>query len=436
MQHRGGKGLNVARVAKACGSDVQATGLVGGFNGRYLESLAQADGITSNFGHIAGETRSCINVLDPKYRSTEYLEPGTRVSSEELDAYLDEFPSIIADSDVVTLSGSLPAGVGADTYQRLVRLVKDAGKQVILDTSGEALRLGIEAGPTMIKPNRNEIEALFGITVTSRDDVISYARRLHEGGVANVVVSLGGEGALLSCDEGTYQAIPPEVKVENTVGCGDSMVAAFAVALERGMGAREALSYAVAVGSAAAMSPNTGDYDPSDRDDILPKVEVRTIGGGGMGHERALRDLRGAPPHLRGTEHPRAQEDGHAGTEGEGPAAVGVRLSDNGSLYELSVSRILSISIFAKARSRVPALSASGSACSSSSSSSGATRSVTPGSGRAAWTSSACSRASSPSSCRGAATRRTRTCSNLLVPQQGIVLQRIPWVGPMPLGLT
>lgn len=279
----GGKGLNVARVAKACGSDVQATGLVGGFNGRYLESLAQADGITSNFGHIAGETRSCINVLDPKYRSTEYLEPGTRVSSEELDAYLDEFPSIITDSNVVTLSGSLPAGVGADTYQRLVRLVKDAGKQVILDTSGEALRLGIEAGPTMIKPNRDEIEALFGITVTSRDDVVSYARRLHEGGVANVVVSLGGEGALLSCDEGTYQAIPPEVKVENTVGCGDSMVAAFAVALERGMGAREALSYAVAVGSAAAMSPNTGDYDPSDRDDILPKVEVRTIGEGGHG---------------------------------------------------------------------------------------------------------------------------------------------------------
>ncbi|KRO12236.1 hypothetical protein IV77_GL001361 [Olsenella uli DSM 7084] len=77
------------------------------------------------------------------------------------------------------------------------------------------------------------------------------------------------------------------------------MVAAFAVALERRMGAREALSYAVAVGSAAAMSPNTGDYDPSDRDDILPKVEVRTIGEGG--HERALRDLRGAPPHLRGT---------------------------------------------------------------------------------------------------------------------------------------
>lgn len=173
-------------------------------------------------------------------------------------------------------------------------------------------------------------------------------------------------------------------------GCGDSMVAAFAVALERRMGAREALSYAVAVGSAAAMSPNTGDYDPSDRDDILPKVEVRTIGEGGMSEPY---EICAALPHIY-------------------------------------------VGRFAKARSRVPALSASGSACSSSSSSSGATRSVTPGSGRAAWTSSACSRASSPSSCRGAATRRTRTCSNLLVPQQGIVLQRIPWVGPMPLGLT
>lgn len=270
----GGKGLNVARVIKICGSKVQATGLVGGFNGQYLEALTEADGIRSAFGHIAGETRSCINVLDPKYHSTEYLEPGAKVTKEELARYLREFPSIISDSDVVTISGSLPFGVGGDTYQRLVTLAKDAGKKVILDSSGDALRFGIEAGPTMIKPNQDEIEALFGTRLTSYDDVVSYAQRLRAGGVANVVVSLGGKGALLVCGEGTLQGLPPKVKVENTVGCGDSMVAAFAVAFERGMAPREALAYAVAVGSAAAMSPDTGDYNPADRDAILPEVEV------------------------------------------------------------------------------------------------------------------------------------------------------------------
>lgn len=273
----GGKGLNVARVVKISGSDVVATGLVGGYNGQYLESLLEADGIASDFGHIAGETRSCINVLDPRFSSTEFLEPGPTVSEEEVAAYLAKFAEVIADSDVVTLSGSVPAGVGKDIYHNLVQLCKDAGKKVILDTSGEYLYLGLAAAPTMIKPNQDEIEALYSIKVWSRDDVIYYARKLHDEGIEYVVISLGGDGAVLVCDEGTFQGIPPKVEVVNTVGCGDSMVAAFAVALERAMSPREALAYAVAVASAAAMSPNTGDYDPANRDKILASVEVREV---------------------------------------------------------------------------------------------------------------------------------------------------------------
>lgn len=273
----GGKGLNVARVVKISGSDVVATGLVGGFNGQYLESMLEEDGIKSNFGKIAGETRSCINILDPKFSSTEFLEPGPTVSNLEVDNYLAKFPAIIADSDVVTISGSAPKGVGKDIYQKLVKACKDAGKKVILDTSGDFLRLGLAAGPTMIKPNKDEIEALFNIKVENRDDVIACARKLHEGGVSYVAISLGGDGALLVCDEGTFVATPPKVKVANTVGCGDSMVAAFAVAFEQGVSAQAALSYAVSVASAAAMSPNTGDYSPADRDWILANVKVREL---------------------------------------------------------------------------------------------------------------------------------------------------------------
>ena len=274
----GGKGLNVARVARLCESDVQATGLVGGFNGQYLEALAKADGIRSRFGHIAGETRSCVNILDPTFSSTEFLEPGPTVGVDEFEAYLAEFPSIIAGSDVVTLSGSLPAGVGKDSYQKLVRLALGEGKRVILDSSGEELRLGLEASPTMIKPNQDEIEALLGATVTAQDDVLAQARSLREDGVEQVVISLGKDGALFACEEGCFRAIPPKVRVANTVGCGDSMVAAFAVAFERAMGPREALAYAIAVASAAAMSPNTGEYDPADRDAIMSHVEVRAVG--------------------------------------------------------------------------------------------------------------------------------------------------------------
>lgn len=150
----GGKGLNVARVIKLCGVDSKATGLVGGFNGQYLESLLDADGIDHEFGHIQGETRSCINILGPGYGSTEYLEGGCNVTKEEEADFLNKFPEIIKDSDVVTISGSAPKDMGKDIYQKLIKVIKDQGKQVILDTSGEYLEKGLESQPTMVNQTK------------------------------------------------------------------------------------------------------------------------------------------------------------------------------------------------------------------------------------------------------------------------------------------
>ena len=123
----GGKGLNVAKVARICGADVQATGFAGGFNGQYLEDLARRSDVETRFFHVEGETRSCINILDPKYGSTEYLEPGFDVKAEDVDRFLEEFPSIIDGSSVVTMSGSAPRGVPADIYKKLTGIMKQAG---------------------------------------------------------------------------------------------------------------------------------------------------------------------------------------------------------------------------------------------------------------------------------------------------------------------
>lgn len=270
----GGKGLNVARNVKLCGEKVHATGLVGGYNGKYLESLLKKDEITYEFEHIKGETRSCINILDPKYRSTEYLEPGCEVSEEEEESFLAHFPEIIKDSDVVTLSGSVPKGISKEIYRKLVELAKESGKQVILDTSGELLEHGMEGRPSMVKPNQDELELLFHTKIESREQVISYAKEIHAKGIPYVVISLGGEGALLVCDKGVFQGIPPKVEVENTVGCGDSMVAAFAVAFSRKYEPKEALAYAVSVATANAMSPNTGDFDPAVSEELKKNVQI------------------------------------------------------------------------------------------------------------------------------------------------------------------
>lgn len=115
----GGKGLNVARAIAIYGADVQATGLVGGFNG-------------------------------------QYLEPGFEVSSEEEQAFMDKFPEIIKESDVITISGSLPRGISKDIYGKMIVIAKAAGKKVLLDSSGETLKNAIAAGPTLVKPNQDE----------------------------------------------------------------------------------------------------------------------------------------------------------------------------------------------------------------------------------------------------------------------------------------
>ncbi len=270
----GGKGLNVARAVHLCGEEVLATGLVGGYNGKYLEALLDKDDIPHAFEHIEGETRSCINILDEVFGSTEYLEPGCAVTEREKLKFLERFPEIIGDSQVVTMSGSVPAGLPADIYREMILTAKRAGKQVILDTSGVLLEKGLEACPTLVKPNQDELEQLFSAKIAGREDVIARAEKLCGQGISYVVVSLGGDGALMACREGVLQADAPKVETVNTVGCGDSMVGAMAVALKRGFEPERMLRYAVAVASANALSPDTGSFEPAVCEKLFEEVKV------------------------------------------------------------------------------------------------------------------------------------------------------------------
>lgn len=273
----GGKGLNVARVVKLCGEKAAASGLVGGHTGALLEQLADKDGLECRFVHVSGETRCCINVLDENHGSTEFLEPGAPVEERELDDFLNRYEAICEDADVITISGSVPQGVPKDIYARLIKEAKSHGKKVILDTSGELLKEGIKACPYMIKPNQEELSMLLGQPVSGAEQAREAALRLHQEGISRVAVSLGGDGALLVCEEGVFAGRPPEMEAVNTVGCGDSMVAAFAVALSRGYGAEESLRYAVAVSAANAMNPQTGYFEKEVFDEIYPRVRVEKL---------------------------------------------------------------------------------------------------------------------------------------------------------------
>lgn len=270
----GGKGLNVAKVAAALGGRVNATGFLGGYTGGYLRSLLQGSGVEDAFMEVPGETRTCINVMDDAGASTEYLEPGLHLQAQDVDAFLPHFEAAISESAVVTLSGSMPGGCPQGYYQTLVKLARAAGRQVVLDSSGEALRLGLEALPTIIKPNTDELAALLGAPPTP-EAALAEALRLHRKGIPYVVLSQGAKGAAMVCGAGVFTAKAPGINAVNPVGCGDAMVAALAVALERGLPPAEMLAFAVEVSAASAMHPQTGGLSAQQHAALQGTVVVK-----------------------------------------------------------------------------------------------------------------------------------------------------------------
>lgn len=271
----GGKGLNVARVASILGEEVCAAGFLGGHSGQYVEELLAGTAIERQFVYVAGETRTCVNVMDDSGLSTEFLEPGFQVGEHDLNRFLDTYEQLLARSSVITVSGSMPEGCPVDFYAELVRLARERSVWVCLDSSGEALKRGIEALPTLIKPNRDELKAAVG--EVTEDDLPAALFSLHKRGIAYVVHSMGARGAMMACAEGIFQGTTPDIPIVNPVGCGDAMIAAFAVGIRRGMDAAELFRFAIEVSTASALNPQTGGLDLGDLKAVQGRCEVRLL---------------------------------------------------------------------------------------------------------------------------------------------------------------
>ena len=274
----GGKGLNVSKTAAILGKEVVATGFVGGHAGRFIEEKLKDYEVKSDFYHVEAESRSCINIYDEQVcKETEILEPGFYIKETEFDLFAVKMEDLAKNADVVAISGSVPLGLDHRAYQRLVRSCKEIGKSVILDTSGELLSKGIESLPTLIKPNRDEIEMLTGIKCDRFEDIVDAASELHDRGIMYVVVSLGADGALMVSDEGIFRARVPKKKAVNTVGCGDTMVAGFASSIEDGLSSEQMLRRASAMSAAAALRIETGFFVMEDYKRLMNEVVIERI---------------------------------------------------------------------------------------------------------------------------------------------------------------
>lgn len=254
----GGKAVNVTKVLRQFRIPVAAVGFLGGRTGELIEETLEELGVECHFTAVNGETRTNVNLLTEEGKVTELLDPGPIVTEKELREFLKQFTGCMENCEMTVLSGSLPAGVPADIYKSLVRLCRMAGRPVILDASGEALRQGIEAGPDLVKPNRRELETLVGRRLESGEELELAARKLLDYGINKVVVSLGSEGILGVSSSETVWRPAKKVEAVNTVGCGDTVVASLCMSEMAGEETEIALSKAVALAAANAVTRENG----------------------------------------------------------------------------------------------------------------------------------------------------------------------------------
>jgi len=271
-----GKGVNVARVLVRLGVPAICLGFIGGYAGALLADGLSRENIEHDFTTVADETRINTTIRDPETGLEVHLvEPGSRISERDWQRFVETYERHLKDASWVALCGSLPPGAPTDSYAQLIQLAHKHDIPCALDTSGDALRKGIEAVPEVIKPNRQELADLVGEQVDSDEKLFAAIRRLHQIGIKTVVVSLGKDGAIGSDRESLLKATPPPVQVVNTVGSGDALLAGLIFALVKGLPFDEALKFAVATGTANTLVDGPGYIDTKTVNEIFGEVKVQ-----------------------------------------------------------------------------------------------------------------------------------------------------------------
>ncbi|AHM65355.1 1-phosphofructokinase [Paenibacillus polymyxa SQR-21] len=265
----GGKGINVSRVLNQLGADSTAIGFLGGFTGRFIDDTLREESIKTDFVMIEDDTR--INIKLKHGDETEINGLGPAIREQEADALVQKLASL-QKNDIVVLSGSIPPSLGGDFYERLIRVCQQTGAEFVIDTTGEALMKALVHKPLLIKPNHHELAELFGVTIHSEEEIVTYGRKLLEAGAKNVLISMAGEGALFITADEVYHANVPAGTVKNSVGAGDSMIAGFVGTLALHGDPIEAFRAGVASGSATAFSDDLATREKIEH--VRPQVTI------------------------------------------------------------------------------------------------------------------------------------------------------------------
>lgn len=256
----GGKGINVSIVLKNLGVKNRALGFTAGFTGEEIEKLVANHGVDNEFIRLE-KGMSRINVKLKSKEESEINGMGPDISKNDIEKLYEKLEALKA-GDFVVLAGSIPNTLPDDIYEAIMKDFKDKEINFVVDATKDLLLNVLKYKPFLIKPNHHELGEMFNVKLNSKDEIITYAKKLQEIGARNVIISMAGDGAILIEENGEITiSDTPKGTLVNSVGAGDSMVGGFLAGIAENKNIKEAFKIGVATGSASAFSEGLATRD-------------------------------------------------------------------------------------------------------------------------------------------------------------------------------
>jgi 1-phosphofructokinase family hexose kinase len=273
----GGRGINASRVLNCFGADTLAILPVGGDSGNRMAALLQEIGFPTEVIRVRSDTRTNLTISDKQGLTIKLNETGGPLASFELKQIQDAVEANLPDAEWIMLCGSLPPEVPPNFYAKLIEIARERGVKTFLDTDDLALLRGIEAHPTVVKPNQHEAERLLGRALLSRARCNEAAKQIQAMGPDIVLLSLGSRGMVASKDKEIIEVTPPVVDAVSPIGAGDAASAAYVWAASSGLTFHESVKWAVACGTATSTLPGMQFATKDQTEAILRRIESRAV---------------------------------------------------------------------------------------------------------------------------------------------------------------
>jgi len=269
----GGKGINVARNLLRLGEQVRVVGFLGGSAAAFIKERCAELGLEARWVDIAGETRTCVTVLDAASGGQTVLnEPGPLITPLEIERLLDALQASVSPGDLLCISGTAARGMPDSAYGHIVQRMKGVGVRVLVDAGGPGLLSAIEAGVWAVAPNEDELRS-----ATKADAPVAEMARTVAGEVEIVLVTLGRDGCIAAVDGRLWRARAPQIHELNAVGSGDAFVAGFLSATAQGLEPMEAVRLAVACGASNALRYEPCIGSREEVESLRRQVEIENL---------------------------------------------------------------------------------------------------------------------------------------------------------------